>query len=138
MTQTQPTLPDPQTAYDTVLQDVHARIFFNKCASAGFAPRSQEEAQAMLDTAGRLRQLNAVAREKAGSDSPYLQMNRALTETMAKQGFDHAALPHEEVEHSYKEAAAFFANDPNLYNSVLALKVDEAEQTAKALGLRTA
>jgi hypothetical protein len=39
------TLPDPQTAYNNLFAGIHQRVFFQKCAAAGYQPNDQRQAQ---------------------------------------------------------------------------------------------
>ena len=55
-------MPDPQMAYDNLFHGVHTRVFFQKCAAAGFSPRSEQEAMWMLD--------DEVDERLAGGDQP--------------------------------------------------------------------
>lgn len=135
-TQTSP-LPDPQTAYNNLFGGVHERVFFTKCAAAGFAPRSPEEARWMLETTGKLRRISDahVVKEAAAQDNPFFRMNSDLDAVMAKFGLDgptkQAAA--QEVESGYKEAAAHLMTDPTMYNSVLSLAAHEAQEQLASL-----
>lgn len=128
-----PTLPDPQTAYNTLFDGVHARIFFTKCAQAGYRPQSREEAQWMLETVGKLRQVREIEKSAAVQRSPYQEMSRHLDSVLQKAGFDTAST--EEADLSYKQAAAQLAADPTFFNATLSLKIAEANQVAAALGV---
>ena len=125
-------LPDPQAAYDNLFQGVHQQIFFKKCAAHGLAPRTAEDAQWMLDTAGKLRQAehSQSAKQAADEHSPFYRMNAALDQVLARHGLDggikQAQVAEEEM--AIKEAAELLATDPLFYNSVLALKAAEASQ----------
>ena len=124
-------LPDPQTAYNNLFEGVHAQVFFQKCAAAGFAPRSQQEAHWMLETAGKLRAVSESEQVKqAGAqDNPYYQMNAQLDRVLDQYGLGHSKqASYQEQEVGYKQAAAQLMQDPTFYNSVLSLKVAEAEQ----------
>jgi hypothetical protein len=123
------TLPDVQTAYDTLFQGIHARVFFQKCAAAGFSPRTQEEAQHMLNTAGKLRQISEMdhVKQAAAQDNPYFQMEAGLDNLMNQYGLNQPQTQYASDE-MYKAAADSLMQDPTFYNSVLALKAAEAEQ----------
>lgn len=131
-----PTLPDPDTAYNTLFDGVHARIFFTKCAQAGIQPRTHEEAQWMLDTVGKLRTVQEHQKTAAARTSPFLAMNRHLDSVLQKAGFDVGRANVEEADLSYKQAAATLAADPAFFNATLALKIAEAEQVAASLGVQ--
>lgn len=129
----QATLPDPQTAYDNLFQAVHARVFFQKCASAGIMPRSRQEAQWMLETAGKLRtvdQAGGLQKDaQDDNDNPYYQMNRHLDQVLAQHGLDGGikAAAAQEEESAIRQLTVDLSNDPLLYNSVLSLKTAEAQ-----------
>lgn len=125
-------LPDPRQAYQNLFAGVHERVFFNKCAAAGFAPRSQEEAQYMLDTAGKLRYLSQQEpiKQAAAQDNPYYQMSSHLDAMMAQYGLG-GGRP-QESESAIKAAADQLAADPVLYNSVLSLAAYEHDQAQRA------
>lgn len=123
-------LPDPQAAYNHLFQTVHTQVFFQKCAAAGFHPRSQEEAQYMLDVAGKLRAISedATVKQAAVQDSPFYRMSAGLDTVMANYGLAAPGHRPQDAEAGYKQAAAQLMADPNIYNSVLALKANEAAQ----------
>lgn len=126
--QAQATLPEPQTAYNNLFLGIHQRVFFQKCAAAGYPVRSEQDAEWMLKTAGQLRQLEQAGElQKAGHDehNPYFQANQALNQVMQRFGL---AQPAQEETLAIKQAAQEFAADPTFYNSVLALKAAEANQ----------
>jgi len=124
-------LPDPQTAYNNLFEGVAARVFFQKCAAAGFEPRSDEEAHQMLQTAGKLRQIaeSNQVKQAGVQDNPYFQMNQNLDGVMQQYGLGKTKqAAYQEAEIGYHNAATSLMQDPVFYNSVLSLKVAEAEQ----------
>lgn len=124
-------LPDPQTAYDTLFQGVHSRVFFQKCAAAGFEPRSPEEAQWMLNAAGKLRMISEHDQVKAAAaqDNPYFQMDAGLDRVMSQYGLgQNKEASYLNADYGYKQAAEHLMQDPAFYNSVLSLKAAEADQ----------
>ncbi len=122
-------LPDVDTAYNNLFEGVHANVFFQKCAAAGFSPSTREEAQAMLETAGKLRQISQLdtVKQAEAQDNPYLQMSRGLDSVVAQYGLT-AGTPAVSDDEMFKRAADSLMDDPVMYNSVLALKANEAEQ----------
>ena len=125
-----PTLPDAETAYNNLFNGVHARVFFNKCAAAGIAPQTQQEAQLMLDIAGDLRLAKQAAAKQADDQSnPFVRMRQGLRSALEAKGLDvgikQAAA--QDQDYQIKQAALDLSQDPTLYNSVLALKAAEAE-----------
>jgi len=122
-------LPDPNTAYDILFQNVHSRVFFNKCAAAGFSPSNAQEATQMLEIAGKLRQISehSQVKQAEAQDNPYFQMGSSLDHIMQTYGL--ASGPQVmDVNESYKQAADALIVDPTYYNAVLSLKAAEAEQ----------
>jgi hypothetical protein len=119
-------LPDPQEAYDTLFSQVHERIFFHKLAAAGIVPRTRDEAVWMVETAYDLRRLGQNQNVKQANDesNPYYQM-RAGLQTVLEQNGIYGQATDQTV--NVKYAATALANDPTLYNAVLALKAHEAE-----------
>ena len=132
--QAAPTLPDAQTAYNNLFMGVHQRVFFQKCAAAGFQPRNQEEAQWMLETAGKLRAIESAEPVKQAADqqNPYYAANQALDGFMAQMGLTQPQQAQEEAT-AIKQAAFQLAHDPTFYNSVLSLKAAEAAQIQEEL-----
>jgi hypothetical protein len=125
-------LPDTQTAYDNLFLGVRQEVFFQKCASNGYVPRTAEEAQWMMDTALQLRDAEADPQFKQASDqsSPYYQANQYLRQVLGRYGVgtkQAAAQAHAE-EALFQRNAAQLAADPTFYNSVLSLKAAEAQQ----------
>jgi hypothetical protein len=126
-----PTLPDAQTAYANLFAGVRQRVVFNKLAAAGYAPRSEAQAQYMMMLTDDLAAGEAAALQKSAADGtdPYYQALSALREKMAEAGLTGGAAGHaSEVEMAIKQAAHDLAQDPELYNSVLALRAQEAAQ----------
>lgn len=119
-------LPDPQQAYDTIFQGVHAKVFFHKLAAAGFQPRSEGEAAYMLETAAKLRaiQESAQVKQAAEQENPYFQLSKSLDTVMDQYGFS-GRPRYQEAEISYKQAADSLMRDPAIYNAVLSLKAAE-------------
>lgn len=125
-------LPDAQTAYNNLFEGIHNEVFFRKCAAAGFPVRSAEEAQWMLETAGKLEAVSQAdqVKQAAAQDNPYFQMNSRLDDVLTQYGLNghKKAASAQEVKIGYKQAAAELMQDPVLYNSVLALAAHEAAQ----------
>jgi hypothetical protein len=127
------TLPDPQTAYNNLFAGIHQRVFFQKCAAAGYQPNDQRQAQWMLETAGKLRtvaQAQGQQKQSVDENDPYYNANRALDGVLAQYGLDGGVRQQQAQEEALaiKQAASEWAGDPTFYNSVLALKSAEAAQ----------
>lgn len=135
MAANQNTLPDQNQAYNTLYQGIHQQIFFRKCAQAGLVPRTEGEALAMLETAGKLQAVAQTEQVKSAEEanSPFHQMNAALDSVLTKYGLDAGAPAHQEVDLGFRQAAAALAEDANFYNSVISLKAAEAEEIRQQL-----
>lgn len=123
-------LPDPQTSYDTLALGVRARVFFNKLAAAGIAPRNDDEAHLMLETAGKLRHISesAAVKQAAAEDNPFVQLNNGVDALMAQYGLGQVkAAGFSDADVAYKQAAADLMQDPSIYNAVLSLKAEDAK-----------
>lgn len=122
-------LPTAEDAYAMLFRDVHEQVFFRKCAAAGFVPRTEAEAVTMLNIAGKLRAVSENSQVKAAGaqDNALVQMDAGLDRWLADNGFG-PSVP-EDV--GFRKAAAELAADPAVYNAVLALKAEEANN-AKA------
>lgn len=115
-------LPDAQTAYNNVFDGVYARVFFTKCATAGYSPQTPEEAEHMLAVAGNLRQVEQSNRTKqASAGGPFAAMRADLDRAMTGNGY-----VVEDNDAAVKQAADALLQDPTIYNSILALKANEA------------
>ena len=133
MSATQQALPDSGTAYNHLFTTAHARVFFTKLASVyGYPSDTPEAQQELLHLAGRLRTVNQA--EKQAAASPYGAALSSLDQVMGGAGMNQAAR-HQEQEMAIKQAAAELATDPMVYNSVLALKAQEAAAVAEQMGL---
>lgn len=127
-------LPDPQAAYDHLFQGVHQRVFFNKLASAGYSAESPEQAGYLLQLAGKLRLANQEQQVKAASAAhdPYAAALAHLDGVLGEAGFGSVKQAAEaDEEWAIKSAAAELMDDPDMYNSVLALKQAQADAYAQ-------
>jgi hypothetical protein len=127
----QASLPDPETAYNNLFNGVHQQVFFGRLAAHGVAPQTEKEAEDLLMLAGRLR--SAEEQEKTAGDSRFGAPLAALDGVLSDEGMAKSAYDMEEA-YSIKMAAAELAQDPTIYNSVLALKAAEAEAIAAQMG----
>ena len=124
-------LPDVKTAYDQVFDGVHCDVFFTRLGQVhGIVPQTEKEAHDLLLLAGRLRNVET---EKAADDqSRYGEALSALDSVLGENNMDghlKAAQAREE-EFAIKQAAAAYAEDPMIYNSILSLKAHEADVLA--------
>ena len=116
-------LPELETAYNNLFEGVHANVFFGKLANHGIEPQNEKEAADLLELAGRLRGVDN--EEKEAGDSRFANPVGALSEVLGETPQGKQAQAQEEAQ-AYKQAAAALAQEPVFYNSVLALKANEA------------
>ncbi len=126
MSTKQASIPDATTAYANLFNGVHQKVFFGRCSSSGYSPMNEKEASDMLLLAARLRQ--ADEDEKQAGDSRYDEPLSAL-DSVLFGGTDKSAF-YQEEDMAIKQAAAEWAKDPTIYNSVLSLKAYEASVMA--------
>lgn len=123
-------LPDADTAYNTLFQNIDQRVFFHKLAAAGYVPRNEKEAQDLLDLRAQL----AIAAESdafkaaEAAGSPYAMAKAALDQYLGESGVIHPAhrIRAQEEAIAIQKTARDLAQDPLIYNSVLVLKAAEA------------
>ncbi len=128
--QTTPMLPAVDAAADNLFQGVYGRVFFHKLAQAGFVPRTEAQAQYMLKVAQTVREAEEAEAIKTASDSndPYAAAYHHLEQAVAQRGLKlPGRMDAASREYSFKQAAAALASDPDIYDSVLAVKAAEAE-----------
>ena len=130
-------LPDVQTAYNTLFDGVHQQVFFNKLASYGFVPQNEKEAAEMLELAGKLRYVEQEEEKVAADSSRVSQANVALDNVLGipRAQEEKQAAASDELA-AINQAAAQLAQEPEFYNSVLALKAAEAASYADQLDSR--
>lgn len=123
MSNKQTPLPDVQTAYN-VMTNIGNRVFFSKCAAAGYEPRTEQEALSMLEMAAKLRlvdEQNGV-KQAAAQESPFAVMNSDLDRAMSAQGFT----TNRDVASGRRDVAVKIAQENNVYNAVLVLRANQA------------
>ena len=123
MSDNEQALPELETAYNNLFEGVHANVFFGKLANHGIDPQNEKEAADLLELAGRLRGVDN--EEKEAGDSRFANPVGALNEVLGETPQGKQAQAQEEAQ-AYKQAAAALAQEPVFYNSVLALKANEA------------
>ena len=116
-------LPEVGEAYNNLFEGVHANVFFGKLANHGIEPQNEKEAADLLELAGRLRGVDN--EEKEAGDSRFANPVGALSDVLGETPQGRLAQAQEEAQ-AYKQAAAALAQEPVFYNSVLALKANEA------------
>lgn len=117
-------LPDSNEAFNVVF-DIHQRAFFGKLASLGIEPENEKQAANLLDMAAKLRGVPMQLDKEAEQEDPYEQANSALETTLYGR-----------TQVAAKTAASQLAQDPAVYNAVLALKGAEASAYAEQVGFK--
>jgi len=110
-------LPNPTDAYNYLFSNVHAEVFMNKLAGYGIVPSTEAEVSDLFALAGQLRHIDSPTKQAADHSrfgSAVAGLNAALTSTPEAQDY------------AVKQATYDLANDPAIYNSILALKAHEA------------
>ncbi len=122
-------LPDINQAHNTLL-DIYNRVFFAKCAEAGMNPRDMQEAESMCKLALQLRSLESQQQKQAANNDPYAYALASLTNEMSRNGLDGQLkqAAYEAAEQQRSDAVNLLMQYPNVYDSVLALKANEAQQ----------
>lgn len=123
-----PQLPDHETAFATLFDNVHQQVFFHKLASYGIVPENAEQQAAMLEGAWRLRQLEEQEAYKQASDQngdPFVAANEYLGSLLGTPASDKQA-----EDEAINNMAAQLMQRPEFYNSVLALKAKQAADMA--------
>jgi hypothetical protein len=130
-------LPAPDVAFNTLMTNVHAEVFFGKLASAGYPVNDEKEASEMLELAGKLRQ---VAPAVKAASSPYAKASQDLDKVLAARGLDGGIkqATYKQREQARRQQAVKLAAHPDIFNAVLSLKSNEAAQVAQQLGLTNA
>ena len=123
-TETQAQLPDPVEAYNHLFDGVHAEVFLGKLASFNIQPTTEKETADLFNLAGRLRHVDGPEKQAATQSrfgGAVTALDSILGQTPEGQQQKQAASGQ-----AIKLAAAELMRDPNVYNSVLALKANEA------------
>ena len=115
-----------KAAQDKLMADVYAPVFFQQLAARGYAPQDEKQAADMLDLAGQVAVAQRDPRVQATEQpSAYKQAADALQNVLGSSQQD--------VRQSRWNVAVKAASDPAVYNSVLALRVAEAERAVQTL-----
>jgi hypothetical protein len=121
------TLPNVDDASSTLMNKVWSNAYFQKLSSFGIVPGNAEEAQSLIDIAGRLAVIDAQSNTKSASASPYAAALQDLDSLMAGQpGHQKQA----DANFASKVAEALMA-ESDVYLSVLSLSQAAAAADAK-------
>lgn len=108
-----------QDAYDLLVTNVYAPVFFHKLATDyGINASTEDEAREFLALAGKLGRLNEVAEVKQASEraSFVSQASSSIDRLLGDVGL---AQPNPQVENEIKQAAAELAANPYIRNAAL-------------------
>jgi hypothetical protein len=111
----------PIDAYNTLVRDIHAPVFFSKLANDyNIHPRSKEEYDSFLELAGILQNTEAQNQVKRASaeESPIVQLVDQLKQSLGQNGYD-TGIPtsHDKL---VKQAAFDLAKNNELAEAALA------------------
>lgn len=126
-------LPDVQTAEEVAMQILH-RGFFDKLASYGIQPSTEQQAAWILQLSDRLMEVERLDSVKQANDQadPFYQALQGLDAALSETGLLHQVSPRQQTEQlAYKQAGEYWAQHPEIYNSVLVLKSNEAVREAQ-------
>lgn len=101
----------PEDAYNVLVAQVHAPVFFNKLASVyNIRPNNPDEARELLLIAGQLRNAEDQKQAKQANDRVgfYAEARKDLQTAMSNHGF----APLQDEDASVKRAAAEAAQNP--------------------------
>lgn len=135
--QAAPQIPDQTSAFENLFHGVREKAFFHKLASHGLVPQNETQAQNFLKLAEDIRyykQHPQVKQANAAAD-PVAAAVQDLEAHMRQRGLIQKTAGDELF---INRVAEEFAADPTLFNSVLSLKVAEAQEAASRFGLAVA
>lgn len=130
-TETQPVIPSPDQARQEIFNNVYSSVFFQKLASHGFAPRTQDEASELLELSAKLATV-APAVKAASAPSAFNEASTALDSYLQSQGLDgrlkQAGLINRD--NAAVKVARQLMADPAIFNAALVLKAAAASEIA--------
>lgn len=118
-------LPAVDEAMST-LDGLYADVFFSKMAEYGFVPPSEEGALSMLETAAYLDMVDGGEKSASYAD-PFVDANSKLKEVLASQQLIDPSALYAQKAASIKQASVAFAQNPEVYKAVLAVKSATAQ-----------
>ena len=122
-----PSVDQAGAVYDQIYTD----RFFNKMASFGYVPQSQEDAIAMVQTAHQLRMIPEEKEASEPARSPFVAANEKLAAHLAERGCNLPAMQRKQAEaNERKQLAWHYAGNAAVYGSVLTMKAAEREAAA--------
>ncbi len=128
-------MPTVKEAYENAFAGIRQRVFFGHLAQAhGIEPRTEKQAQALLNMADNLGVVeeDETVKAAADADDPFLAADQALTNVLQQHGL-RPTKQAADFDAYCNETADILAGDPTLYNSMLVLKAAEADEAYQAL-----
>jgi hypothetical protein len=133
--QEQSALPPVEQAQRLLFSNLDNEVFFRKLAGAGVVPQTQKSAEALLELGHKLQNAEALQQKTASAENdPYIAANQALDRVLQANGLGAAiktAGAHEDL--ALADAVQHLAQNDDLYNAALSLKVAEAEEIERWL-----
>ena len=123
-------LPEPQAAYDTIIENVHKRAFFHKMAQLGHVAETVEEANSLISLGFKVAEMTA-GQADPFQPQPEKQAGSANRFAMADEALDKMAGVAPQPTNEASQAALSFAQDPEVYRATLVLKAAEAQALAQ-------
>jgi hypothetical protein len=123
----------PDDAFNVLVAQVHAPVFFEKLArDYGINPTTQEEARDFLSMAAQLRNANTQQEVKAaGAKSNFItEAKQDLNNVLVNQGFQ----PVSDTDKTIKQAAMAAVSNPLIKQAALVFNQYMNEQYDKASG----
>lgn len=125
-------LPSREEAFATLHTEVFQRTFFSKLASYGIVPQTEDEANKMLELAGRLEIAETLdtPAKTAGVSALDLALHRT-EQYLAERGYSENERRYEQAEDAaiQKHAAALAAN-PAIQGAVIVMTQEALAQSA--------
>ena len=112
--------------YAALYQQAYAPVFFNKLASYGINPQSEEEAASMLRMAGKLRNAHDANLVKTAAVNRLAAFEQSLDGVL---GYNANDVQVSAENHYFKQAAMQLAQNADLVNAVVAYQ-DECATAA--------
>ncbi len=140
MSKTASPLPEGDVAYQNLFEGVDQRVFFAKLAQIRpqYYPQTEKQAQRLIEIGESLDAIDeeeAVKAASVGGVDPFDAAAAALGGVVKQAGYEYPGHRRDQEERvAAKQAADAFAADPTIYNSVLALKLAQAERVKQQLG----
>lgn len=132
-------IPDADTAYQNVFQGAYGRVFLDTLASRGYGAATEKDAMDLFALGNQVAAATEAAAVKKASDGGRFagavqDLGRVLGNAGLPDPVKQAAAG--DMDRAALHVGAALAEDPVLYNSILALKVAEAREGAARFGVQ--